>query len=417
MSKPYITLKKRQKKDGTYPLYLRFSQGKFIFRESIGVDVALEQWDPDRRVLRGRTQLAKSKNLILQTSLGRASEIIAAYHLAGKQLTPEKFKEEFHNHASRTDFIHFWEEEMNMQYNRRVFGDAVYIAEERTLEKLKAWMKDTPLLFSEINRKLIERFDEWHTKNLRERGYEGYRERDKSLRQIRKYLEVAKREGKEFLDPFKGFKWPKYNRLPVWLEEGELRKLIAFYKDLDKIKEALEKYAMGNEMRAFDVRRFSNNQSAERIRKYLRAFLFQCFTGVRDSDLRRLTHEEHLKNDMLVFTPQKTQGSSGKKVFFPVTPIIRSLITTTSGALIWVPSNQKYNKQLKLIAELTSIDKRLTTHIGRHTFAAQMVANGVSLISLMDLMGVTSLRTVMVYAHSGLEQQKKEILRAQNLFV
>jgi site-specific recombinase XerD len=87
------------------------------------------------------------------------------------------------------------------------------------------------------------------------------------------------------------------------------------------------------------------------------------------------------------------------------------------GKILQVPSNQKYNKGLKVMADVAGIQKPLTSHVGRHTFGALMIAGGVSVVSLMEMMGLTKIDTAMIYIHSSLEQQAREIKRAQEGFL
>lgn len=417
MSKPRITIRKTPKIDGTCPLYLQFSDKGYKFRQLIGLDMNPEEWDQERQVVKGRSTLSKRYNLIIQKALAKANDIITVYHLSKKVLTPKIFKEEFIQDVSRDNFLDYWEKEMQSQYNRRIFGDAVLVAEKRTLEKLKVWNKGSALLFSEINRKRIESFDEWHTKDLESRGFEGNRERDKSLRQIKKYLECARSDGKEFVDPFENFRWPRWKREFTYVEESELRILIDMFNDKEILREAMRQKAVRHDMRPFDVLRYTTDKSVNNMWLHLVAFLFQCFTGVRDSDLRSLTYE-NIEGDLLVFTPIKTIKTSGKTVYFPLTPFLRQLIITPSpGPLVKVASNQKYNKALKNLADIAKIPKVLTSHTGRHTFGSIMASKGVSLVSLTDLMGVTNVRTVMIYAHSSLDQQRTELRKAQREFM
>ena len=417
MSKPRITIRKTPKVDGTCPLYLQFSDKGYKFRQLIGLDIDPEEWDQERQVVKGRSTLSKRYNLIIQKALAKANDIITVYHLSKKELTPKIFKEEFKHDVSRDDFLAYWEREMQSQYNRRIFGDAVLVAERRTLAKLQCWNKDKPLLFSEINRKCIEAFDEWHARDLESRGFEGNRERDKSLRQIKKYLEAARNDGKEFLDPFENFRWPRWKKDFVYLEESELQTLVNMYQDKEILREYMRMRALRQHMRPFDVLRYTTDKSVHIMWHHLLAFLFQCFTGIRDSDLRALTHE-NIQGDLLVFTPIKTRKTSGKTVYFPLTPFLRKLIITPCpGPLVKVASNQKYNKALKNLADIARIPKSLSSHTGRHTFGSIMASKGVSLVSLTDLMGVTNVRTVMVYAHSSLDQQRREVARAQREFL
>lgn len=64
-----------------------------------------------------------------------------------------------------------------------------------------------------------------------------------------------------------------------------------------------------------------------------------------------------------------------------------------------VVTNQKMNAYLKEIADLSGIEKNLTTHLARHTFATTVtLANGVSIESVSKMLGHRNLRTTQHYA-------------------
>ncbi|WP_185937426.1 tyrosine-type recombinase/integrase [Chitinophaga polysaccharea] len=64
-----------------------------------------------------------------------------------------------------------------------------------------------------------------------------------------------------------------------------------------------------------------------------------------------------------------------------------------------IKSNQRFNGYLKEIADLCGIDKNLTTHTARHTFATTVtLANGVPLETVSAMLGHKSIRTTQIYA-------------------
>lgn len=67
--------------------------------------------------------------------------------------------------------------------------------------------------------------------------------------------------------------------------------------------------------------------------------------------------------------------------------------------LLPIKSNQKSNDYLKEVAAICWIDKRLTTHTARHTFATTItLANGVPLETVSALLGHKSIKTTQIYA-------------------
>ena len=70
-----------------------------------------------------------------------------------------------------------------------------------------------------------------------------------------------------------------------------------------------------------------------------------------------------------------------------------------NGQLLPVISNQKMNDYLKEIAVLCGIDKNVTFHLARHTFATTItLANGVPIESVSKMLGHTDIRTTQIYA-------------------
>lgn len=70
-----------------------------------------------------------------------------------------------------------------------------------------------------------------------------------------------------------------------------------------------------------------------------------------------------------------------------------------NGELLPVLSNQKMNGYLKEIADLCSIQKTLTTHVARHSYATSVcLANGVSLENVAKMLGHSDTSMTQHYA-------------------
>lgn len=136
-------------------------------------------------------------------------------------------------------------------------------------------------------------------------------------------------------------------------------------------------------------------------------FLFSCCTGLAYIDTQKLTHENinlGLDGNKWIFTKrQKTKTTSN----IPLLPQAEDIIEKykehktclNSGKLLPVLSNQKMNAYLKEIADLCGINKELTYHIARHTFATTItLSNGVSIESVSKMLGHKSIKTTQHYA-------------------
>ena len=63
-----------------------------------------------------------------------------------------------------------------------------------------------------------------------------------------------------------------------------------------------------------------------------------------------------------------------------------------------VSYNQLMNSYLKEIADMCGITKKLSTYIGRHTFACIALANKVSMETIAKMLGHSDIRTTKIYA-------------------
>ena len=72
---------------------------------------------------------------------------------------------------------------------------------------------------------------------------------------------------------------------------------------------------------------------------------------------------------------------------------------TNNNKLLPVLSNQKMNSYLKEIADLCLINKTLTTHVARHSYATSVcLANGVSIENVAKMLGHSNIKMTQHYA-------------------
>ncbi len=144
-----------------------------------------------------------------------------------------------------------------------------------------------------------------------------------------------------------------------------------------------------------------------RLEEVRDVFIFCCYTGFAYSDVYEFRKNAVMKgldgNLWLSTLRQKT----GTKESVPLLPTALEIIEkyrnheycTKYDKLLPVNSNQRYNAYLKEIADICGIDKKLTSHIARHTFATTItLANGVPIETVSKMLGHSSIRTTQIYA-------------------
>jgi len=130
-----------------------------------------------------------------------------------------------------------------------------------------------------------------------------------------------------------------------------------------------------------------------------RAFLFGCFTGLRFSDISKLTFDE-IQDNKLVFRQSKTKGVERNKLNKNAMEIIHSQINDgiNEGKLFNLQSHSNTQLHIKDWVEKAKIKKNITWHSGRHTHACMLLNNDVDLYTVSKLLGHREIKTTQLYA-------------------
>ena len=136
-------------------------------------------------------------------------------------------------------------------------------------------------------------------------------------------------------------------------------------------------------------------------------FVFCCYTGLAYADVKQLKSKHiviGINGDRWIKMPRKkTKAISSIPLLPPAEEIIlkyseHPYVLDGKGVLP-VLTNQKSNAYLKEIADVCGINKNLTTHLARHTFATTVtLSNGVSISTVSKMLGHRSLKTTQIYA-------------------
>lgn len=133
-------------------------------------------------------------------------------------------------------------------------------------------------------------------------------------------------------------------------------------------------------------------------------FLFCTFTGLTFIDMKNLTKDNlQLSFDghlWIKTNRQKTGVESNIRLLDIPLQIIRKYEGTAGGNLLLpVPSYANCKYDLKVIAKKCGIDKNVTWHMSRHTYATTIcLSNDVPIETLSKMLGHRSIRTTQIYA-------------------
>ena len=125
-------------------------------------------------------------------------------------------------------------------------------------------------------------------------------------------------------------------------------------------------------------------------------FLFQCYTGMSYSDMIVFSVDKCQKSgDALTYSAPRVK--TGVWFYIQVLPKALAIAEKYGGSMPDV-CNEVFNRKLKDIAKMAGIAKKLTTHVGRHTFATWALRNGVPIERLAKMLGHTKITQTQRYA-------------------
>ena len=125
-------------------------------------------------------------------------------------------------------------------------------------------------------------------------------------------------------------------------------------------------------------------------------FIFQCYTGMAYADMMafRLNKCQKVGKDLTYSAPRVKTGVT---FYIRVLPKALTIARKYGGQMPNV-ADQTCNSNLKTIATATGITKRLTTHVGRHTFATWALRNGVPIERVSKMLGHRKITQTQRYA-------------------
>ena len=137
------------------------------------------------------------------------------------------------------------------------------------------------------------------------------------------------------------------------------------------------------------------------------AFVLSCFTGLRVSDILALKFEQIGEGHLVV--REKKTGNISMQPLAPLAMVIlerqKTAIHRTrgkqnhpDGTVFPMPSRAAVNWQLQRWAKKAGVNKHLTFHWARHTFATMALTHGVDIYTVSKLLGHKRVETTTIYA-------------------
>lgn len=254
---------------------------------------------------------------------------------------------------------------------------ATYIKHESSKNNVGRFIKDTfkkdDYLLSDVDHSFILKYESYlRTKRLCNNN--------STVRYIRNFVKIIKLA----LDN-------------EWIKTDPMRKIKLKNEEVDK------PFLSEEELNTI----INKSLTVPRVAQVRDIFILCCFTGLAFVDVKSFSQKDIISHPDGTLWINKQRQKSKQWAHIPLLPIAKQIIDRYSnhpecvrkGVLLPVLSNQKMNAYLKEVADLCGINKNLTTHCARHTFATTVtLLNNISMESVSKMLGHSSLSMTKRYA-------------------
>ena len=366
---------------GLVPIYLRITVSNKRAEISTGKEVLLERWNSAAGRTLGTKEDAKILNSYLDTLQAKVHEIHRRMLDAEEVISAEAIKNKFTGKGERPiTLIPIFKDHnqklkalQGTEYSKGTIT-RYETALKHTLDFLQWKYNKTDIEIKAIDNAFINEFEFY-------------------LRSVRKCNNNS------------AVKYVKSNfgkvvRLCVangWLQRDP------FINYASKMKEVNRQFLTEQELQTLSNKALMN----ERLRQVRDIFVFSCYTGLAYIDAANLTPQNiaiGMDGEKWIYTfRQKTDTRTNIPVLPPALAIIEKYkehqLCKVKNKLLPILSNQKMNAYLKEIAALCNINKELTFHIARHTFATTVTLNnGIPIETVSKMLGHSSIKQTQHYA-------------------
>jgi hypothetical protein len=366
----------KARKNGNTPIEVTITVNGERCSFSTGKQVKVTSWDKNKQLVKGKDEEAVSLNNYLKAVKAKLYEKEAELLDRGFVITAQLLYDAYFDKVAclKERSLLSVLEEHNAERKAMVgktVATATYWVFEYTGRLLKEFIlkkyNREDLYLRELNIGFIQGF---HSFLLGEKKM-GQNSSTKHLKFLKKLLNLAVSNSYISNNPVNAY---KIERTPVeidFLDEEELRKIINFDTPIPRFEKARD------------------------------FFLFGCFTGLSYIDIKTLAPEHFEKDSEGRIWIKKRRIKTGVLSRIPLLPIAKLILDKYKGGnrLIPIQDPADINKYLKDIAILCNINKRITFHTSRHTFASTVtLANNISLEVVSKMMGHTNTRMTTHYA-------------------
>lgn len=365
----------------------------------------LYHWDKKLQRLTKNAPNADKINKYLDGEKKRANDIILKHELLNQPLTLESFVGEFAKISGNKLFADYFLAEFNKREGR--WSKETLRSYKSIVTKIQQFRPN--LTLAGINYKFLTELENYMLTS-EEAGGCGNTPRTvaNNMKVLRTLLLIAIKN--------RDFTRENYPFTDYRVTETTKELTTRDYLEPEEI-DLLEAMISGYQVPEKPVHKLSPQDWAERAEKkmlspgeydVLRRFLFSCYTGLRFRDMRALKRANIFEKSVETVSGQAekryfieiTMHKTGNPVGIPLIDKALRLIDLKSlGNIFDFITNQRINEHLREIQKKSGINKHLTFHVSRHSFATICFLYGIEERVGQKLLGHKNRKFTEIYTH------------------
>ncbi|MHB8260833.1 MAG: phage integrase SAM-like domain-containing protein [Bacteroidia bacterium] len=365
-------------KDGTYPLRLRITKNRKTTYKALGYSIEGTHWDKQHKKVKKSHPNSTRLNNLISKRIVEIQGIALDEETKDSFVSIKKIKKKLKGIESSNFFV-FAENYLKKYATEK--SRNTYRGYKSVLQKLKYYLSSESLLFSEIDYQFLVDYHN-HLKGIGNNPNTSA----KNLKRIRSIFNEAVRHGlvDRSTDPFYDFKMESNKTYKEKLSIEEINRIRALSYPVNILKWHVKNIFL-----------ISFNFMGMRIGDALTLKKIQVSSGRLIYSMRKtddnvslqLTKEAH---DILG-NYNITKLKPNDFIFPLIKPNKKSLHAKISSA------TALYNKYLRLLAKDASIEKHLSSHVARHSWAQQAKLLNVNIAIIQQVFGHSSSSTTENY--------------------
>lgn len=367
-------INRSKERNGEVPIFGRITINGTIAQFSCKCSIPEKLWSVQFNCAKGKTDTAKRVNLVLEGIKSMIYQSYQKFIITEPVVTARMIKEDILKSGNDYKTLLSTIDKEILRFKERVGKDRadktykkMIVVRRHIQEFITLKYKTSDIYLQETDQEFIQSFSR-------------YIQYEKGLAQsttwvyctfLKKIIIQEYNNGNLHKNPFHGFKISANVKEKQFLTEEEIQQMM-------QSRMVTAQMEMIKEM-----------------------FIFCCFTGLSFIDLKNLRKENIITingEHWIMSQRHKNNIHFQVKLLKYAQDIIERYSNNKTANIFELPSYEYVNKKIKIVGKLCGINKNLTFHLARHTFATLALSKGMPIESVSKILGHTNITTTQIYA-------------------